>query len=572
MADKITGNRAQTRLRRHQMDFLCEFRFQLVLLNDVDIRVFDSIKYAVCDLRIMQIEYLFTTILIIERYSGSVLDSTFEIVNGNIATEGTSSYIIARQQRCAGKSDTCRCRKQLDHIIGKDTVLAAVRLVRHDDNVVVGIDRRFVRLIEFLYQRKYETRIAFQFTHQVITACCYKLGGFCFAQRSAIFKGIADLLVQFIPVGQNDDRRGAGKLSAYLLREENHRIALAGALGMPENAQLAVIQLPCLICFYRLIDTEILMVTGKYLCGVSSGVVKENKVFKEIEKVFLLANAAQHGFQCDAALFFFVKTLPFMEEFILAAEGTDFRFCAVGEHQKGVVIEQMRDRILIIGVIVCIGILYVNIIAFQFYKQERQTVDEAHNIGAAAVQITMDPQFLYSEEVIVHWILKIDDSGFLCFRLAVRFLDRYWDTVTDKEILLFVDLQKRRCGEPVFKRFLRFDDLSVCNPRVEPFQGSTKIPNKQNILVRFTPESAILSKYLSIICEPNVPAQLIMQQVSGALLHENVFRIIVAHSSTSYTSISPLISFGSRRSRAFFNLTILKLRLYIFSNIGLQKL
>ena len=64
------------------MDFLCEFRFQLVLLNDVDIRVFDSIKYAVCDLRIMQIEYLFTTILIIERYSGSVLDSTFEIVNG----------------------------------------------------------------------------------------------------------------------------------------------------------------------------------------------------------------------------------------------------------------------------------------------------------------------------------------------------------------------------------------------------------------------------------------------------------------------------------------------------------
>ena len=157
------------------MDFLCEFRFEFILLIDVDIGILDSIENTVGDLRIVKVEYLFTAILIIQRNGGTVLHGPFEIVNGDIAAEGPGRNIIAGEKRRACKTDTSRCREQLHHIIGKDPVLAAVRFVRHDDNIVVRVNRLLVRSVEFLYQCEYEARIAFQLCNKVAAACGYKL-------------------------------------------------------------------------------------------------------------------------------------------------------------------------------------------------------------------------------------------------------------------------------------------------------------------------------------------------------------------------------------------------------------
>ena len=224
---------------------------------------------------------------------------------------------------------------------------------------MVGIDWLHIRLVELLDQRKDEARVAFQFIDQVVAAGRNKLACFCLSKNTTVFEGVADLCVQFVAVGQNHDSGRAGELAANLLRQKHHGIAFAAALGMPEHAQLTVVQLSGFVGFDCLVHAEILVVPGQYLCRMSSGMVKEDKVFQQIQEIFLFANAAKHGFQRHAALFLLRQTLPFMEEFVLAAQRTDLGLCAVGKHKESIVIEQVRYRILIIGIVVIVGVLNV---------------------------------------------------------------------------------------------------------------------------------------------------------------------------------------------------------------------
>ena len=128
---------------------------------------------------------------------------------------------------------------------------------------------------------------------------------------------------------------------------------------MPEHAQLAVVELPCLVCLDCFVDTEILVVTGKDFHRVAAGVVVKNEVLQQIKEVLFFADAAQHRFQSHAALLFFVKTLPFVEKFIFAAQCADLGLGPVGKHKESIVIEQVRYRILIIGIVVIVGVLNV---------------------------------------------------------------------------------------------------------------------------------------------------------------------------------------------------------------------
>ena len=50
---------------------------------------------------------------------------------------------------------------------GKYTVLAAVCLIRHDQNIVIRIDRRLIRLVELLNQRENKARISLELFDQI---------------------------------------------------------------------------------------------------------------------------------------------------------------------------------------------------------------------------------------------------------------------------------------------------------------------------------------------------------------------------------------------------------------------
>jgi len=54
---------------------------------------------------------------------------------------------------------------------------------------------------------------------------------------SGICKGLVDLVIQFLPVGNNDECPVARHLPQYLLREKDHGNGLAAPLRMPEYAE-----------------------------------------------------------------------------------------------------------------------------------------------------------------------------------------------------------------------------------------------------------------------------------------------------------------------------------------------
>ena len=413
-----------------------------------------------------------------------------------------------------------------------------MRLIGHNQNVMVGVDWLHIRLVEFLNQREDKAGIAPQLLLQICPAGRDELAGLCLAQQPAVFKGITNLGVQLVPVGQDDNGGRTGELTANLLRQEHHGVTLSAALRMPEHTQLAVVQLAGLIGFDRLIDAEILVVPGKDFCCMPTRVVKQDEVFQQIQKVFLFADAAQHGFQRHTALFLLGQTLPLVEKLIFAAQGTHLGLHAVGEDEKGVVVEQVRNGILIVGVIVGIGILHVHCVLFQLYEQQRDAVDKAHDIRAAAIQIAVDLQLLDGEEVVVVRILKINDSGALFFRFAAGLFDGDRDTVAEQEILFLVDLQQGGGGQTMLQFALGLIDLCGGDPRIQAQQSLPKIPGQQNLFITFAPKGAVLAQLLRVVGKSYIPAQLILEQVAGGFLNEDIFRIVVAHVVVSNLSYS----------------------------------
>ena len=262
------------------------------------------------------------------------------------------------------------------------------------------------------------------------------------AQQPAVFKGVADLFVQLVPVGEDHNGGRARKFPADLLGEEEHGIALAAALGVPKHAQLAVIQLPGCVGLDRLVDAQVLMVAGQDLGGASAGVVIEDEVFKQIQEVFLFADAAQHGLQRHAAGLLLIEALPLVEELVLAAKGAHLGLHPIGEDQKGVVIEEVGDRVQIVRVVVGVGVLHVHGGVFQLHEQKRQTVDKADDIRPPAVEVAVNLHFLHREEAVFFRVLKVDHHGAALLRVPVGAADGDGDAVAKKEVFLLVDLQE----------------------------------------------------------------------------------------------------------------------------------
>ena len=230
-----------------------------------------------------------------------------------------------------------------------------MRLVGHQHNVVVGVERLRVGTVEFLYQRENKAGIPAQLCKQVLAVHGDMLSGAAPAQQAAVLKGVADLTVQLLAVGQDHNRGRTDAFPPDFPRKERHRIAFAAPLRMPEHAQFAVSEFPRLIRFHRLVDAQILVVPRQYFDRAPVGVVVQDEVLEQVKEILFPADAQQNRFQRDAPLLLLPETLPVVEKLVLAPQRPDFGFRAVGEHHKGVVIEQARNGVLIIAVVVLIG-------------------------------------------------------------------------------------------------------------------------------------------------------------------------------------------------------------------------
>ena len=223
-----------------------------------------------------------------------------------------------------------------------------------------------------------------------------------------------------------------------------------------------------------------------------------------------------------------------MEELILAAQRTDLGFRSIGEDQESVVVEQMGNGVEIIGVVVGVGILHVHRVLLQFDVQQRNPVDKADDIRTAAVQVAVDLQLFDGEEMVVIGILKIDNSSFLLFGFATRLLHRDGDAVTNQEIFVLVDLQQGGGGQPIFQSALGLVHLSGCNPRIQAQQSLPKIPGQQNLPVALAAKRAVFAQLLRVVGKCDLPAQLILEQMTSTFLNEDVLGIVVTHTYASF--------------------------------------
>ena len=88
---------------------------------------------------------------------------------------------------------------------------------------------------------------------------------FVFQHCSCVGEVAVDLAVQVVTVGDDHERPVAGNLPQHLLGEEDHRIALAGTLRVPEHAELALVLLDVLDGGDGVVDAEELVVLGDEL-------------------------------------------------------------------------------------------------------------------------------------------------------------------------------------------------------------------------------------------------------------------------------------------------------------------
>ena len=150
-----------------------------------------------------------------------------------------------------------------------------------------------------------------------------------------------------------------GQLAQHLLREEDHRIRLAAALGVPEHPQPPVL----LAAAHRLkgvVDAQVLVVAGDDLAQPALGLLVQHKVFGKVQQPVRVAGAAQHGLQRDDALFpLGVDLLPLGKMLPAAADAADPALAAVGEDDQRRCTRTTAGCCLVIRQVVVVGVLDV---------------------------------------------------------------------------------------------------------------------------------------------------------------------------------------------------------------------
>ena len=346
---------------------------------------------------------------------------------------------------------------------------------------------------------------------EILTALGYVLGCFHVAQHSAVFKGIADLCVQLLPVGEHHESGRAVKFPADLLSQEQHGIALAASLGVPEHAQLAVSELALLVDLHRLVDAQILVVPGQDFGGMPAGVVKQNEILKQIHEIALVADAPQHGFQGNRTFFVLFQALPLMEKGVLAAQSTDLGFLPVGQDQESVVIKQVGDGVQIVGVIAGVGILHIHVEILQLHEQQGDAVDKSHDIRPAAVQFAVDFQFLDGQKVVVQRVIKVKYPNTPDFRLSVRLLDRNRDAIPEIAVLLLIDLDQRGRGQVILQLLHHILIEGFRQPGIQLHHSPPEVTPEHDFPIVFPSKGAVFAQLLCIVGIGHLPAQFVTE-------------------------------------------------------------
>ena len=256
--------------------------------------------------------------------------------------------------------------------------------------------------------------------------------------QAAVGEGLVDLGVQVVAVGENQKGEVATQFAMDLAGEEHHRIALARTLGMPEHPRLAA---PMAAVADRLdgpVDAEKLVVAGQNLSRVPGRVVENDEVFHQVQEIVFRAHPLEQRLHGHDARLILGQPFPLVKMLEPAGDRAEFGIHPVGQHNKSVVMEQMRDGVLVIEKVLLIGGAGIAADVLQLHEQQRQAVDEPDDIRPAAVQIAPHPQLPHAEEMVVLGNIEVEDPQSLAHPLAFGVAKGDPHPVLDQFVLLTV--------------------------------------------------------------------------------------------------------------------------------------
>ena len=317
-----------------------------------------------------------------------------------------------------------------------------------------------------------------------------------------------------------------------LAGEEHHRIALSRALRVPEHAEPAVSPLSVAHGLDGPVDSEKLVVLRENLLRLSRGIVEDDEVLEKIEEVRLRAHSHEQRFHIHGARLVFGEAFPVVKVFESGARRSYLRIDSVGQHHKGVVVEEMRHGIHVVHKVFLERDADILRDVLQLHEQQRQAVDEADNIRPAAVEVAPDPELPNTHELVVFGGVEIEQPQATGVAFAPAVPERNLHAVPDQLILFPVGREERPAR-------VRRDDLPrrfvvrlVRKPRIQLRQFRPQSARQDDLPVGSSSQKAPRSEVL-VVGVYGLPAQS-FEVFGRGPLDERLFGIPCGHREDSF--------------------------------------
>lgn len=255
----------------------------------------------------------------------------------------------------------------------------------------------------------------------------------CLRQLDLLGEGLHQLLVEVDPVGHADHRWiRETRIPAQLLRVEDHRVALAGALGMPDHTRPAVGFSPPCGCLDGAIDRVHLVVFGENLPPFAAVDLEQDEVLNEVKQPHWGESAAQHHLELGLFLALVrIHRLPLGEMLRRRGDRADARLDQIrNAHDLDEAVERW-DRLHVVGNLGdrSLGRCLLAGRVLELDLSKRDAIDEEQQVRPAVLAANDHRELVEGEEVVALRMLEVDQLG------AHRALDSLPVLISDRDPL-----------------------------------------------------------------------------------------------------------------------------------------
>ncbi len=200
----------------------------------------------------------------------------------------------------------------------------------------------------------------------------------------------------------------------------------------------------------------------------------------------------------------------------------------------------MGDSIAVVGQVLVVGVADVLMDVLQLDEEERDAVDEAQDVGPAAVGVARDPQLAHDQEAVVGRLPEVEDAQPQVLCRAIRPLHGHRHAVPVVVVLLAVDLDQRldRAGldDEAHRLIVRVGRQAG----IEFLQRGAQLAGQHRLALAAPAQGAVGAEHFVIVRVDRVPAEDVAEVVGGGDLHQAILGHGAAH-----VTISPLIRIRS---------------------------